>query len=221
MNACNRFFATALLATGLLLPDLGIAADSDSPFMSGMRQMMNLFGQMYRNSDSASALSSNPMSPRTMSPWSLNTTPYGMGQPYSWNQYAPWGQSMPWGQPMPWGQQSPHGPTSPWTQSHPNGPWPPGFAGGDREDRALEGTWLGSNGAVLAVKNGLARLYVSEYEYEDFFVQTTAREVRLRSARDDQLSTYEYAVQGDRLALRNAQGVALAFRRFTASPDRW
>lgn len=207
LSARIRAVAMAFLTINLTGPIRVLATGLDSPFMTAMKQMMTLYGLMNSLSDNSSGLAPSLTSPGQMAP-------YGMNQPFSWAQSAPWSQSMPWGQQMPWGQ------TSPWQQGFSNPSWPSASPDPTSGSRSLEGRWFGSNGALLAVRSGLARLYLSESEHQDFFVQVTARELLLRSAQNYQISTYEYAVRSNLLLLKNPQGVTLQFRRIAEPASR-
>ena len=191
----------------LIVPNQAVATGTDTPFLTAMKQMMTLYGLMNSLTDSSAGWSSRLGSP---GPMAL----YGMSQPFSWTQAAPWSQSLPWGPQMPWEQ------IAPWQHGLSNPTWPLASSAQTSRGHVLEGRWVGSNGALLAIKKGLARLYLSESEYQDFFVQVTARELLLRSAQTDHISTYEYAVRHDLLQLRNSQGVALQFRRIAKLDGR-
>lgn len=201
------------LASSLAMSGQAIASDSNRTFVTMMQQMMTFFELLRRLSNNTAGLPSDRTTADLVNPWSIGTQPYDLNQPFSWAgptsrpQIAPWQRSMPWDEPTLW----PRGLAMP-----PRSPLP------DWRNNALVGNWLGSNGALFAVKNGLARLFYSEFEYQDFFVQTSASELALRSAKDNHISVYKYALQRDKLILKNQLGITLRFRRIARAgrPDR-
>lgn len=110
----------------------------------------------------------------------------------------------------------------------PQGPYPgtgyDGWSGAPQPAPAgqaspLEGVWQGNNGGVLVVQQGQARLYAAREQYQDFQLRLQDQLLLLREPHSGQVRSYEFALQGDRLALRDRAGNLVLFRR-AALPQR-
>ena len=183
-----------LLAITLILPTTAPVAASESPFVSAMRQMMLFFTLMNGLSGSQEGLSN----------------PYGMGMPpYSMHQWPqqgyganPWSQAPIWQAQPFWGSAPPTEVPTPATQHL----------------KKLQGRWFSGNGAMLAIREGLARLYFSTSEYQDYYVRANDTLITLRSSRDGSIGTYEYVLDELGLQLTNDTGGVITFRRMQRAP---
>lgn len=105
-----------------------------------------------------------------------------------------------------------------WPGTMPGGNWRgwlPQAPADATHDSPLEGAWQAENGAVLVVRQGLARLYVSRDRYQDFYVKLQGKLLLLREAKGGRVQHYDYAMQGGRLVLLDRDGNLILFRRLT------
>jgi hypothetical protein len=129
----------------------------------------------------------------------------------------PSGWASPWPNPAqdwsafgsPWSQQN-----APWQAW---GQWPPGAGYGYSQAAEIEGTWMANSGAVMVIRQGLVRLYLSEDLSQDFEYRLSGQDFMLRDARTGAISTYGYAQLGDHMMLRDPGGNVLLLQRVPSS----
>ncbi len=110
-------------------------------------------------------------------------------RPYGYRQHLP---SRP---PVP-------GPASPFDQE---------------QENDLEGAWASRNHILLAIKQNYARMYWSQEQYRDFYLEILPEHIRFRDASTGQVQEFEYRMQDEQLALRDNQGRVIQFFRLNTT----
>lgn len=131
------------------------------------------------------------------------------------------GQSFGWGggsfPGSPWGDF-----TSPWSQQGTPwqnwGQWAPGPGYGQGQEAALEGTWVAQTGAVMVIRQGLVRLYLSEDLSQDYELRVSGQQFMLRDVNTGQVGTYTYARLDDHMMLRDGGGNVMLLQRVQETP---
>jgi PAS domain-containing protein len=87
----------------------------------------------------------------------------------------------------------------------------------------LDGIWQGRQGDILMIRDGNARLFgYNRAVHESAEISLTANRLELKSLSSGLARTYDYAYRDDRLALRDAAGNILLYRRQNRfSWNRW
>jgi hypothetical protein len=135
--------------------------------------------------------------------------------PLDWSQYNPswaWPGSMGSGFPSPWGggqlpgqqqmQQMMPGLGS--TQGQP-------FSGS-----SLNGVWRGRSGDVLVIQGNRFRIYADKTRFTEGELRIQGNQLWLHNPKANHTQRYEYAEHEGRLALRDARGQLLLYRRADA-----
>jgi hypothetical protein len=77
----------------------------------------------------------------------------------------------------------------------------------------LEGVWEAAGGGLLIVQGGNYRLYAPNWAYVEGTIATNGNRVQMASRRAGFDLSFEYALDQGRLALRDAGGQVLLYRR--------
>lgn len=94
--------------------------------------------------------------------------------------------------------------------------YPPGSSHSSsdiRRENLLDGAWASQNRILLAIKQQHARMYWSQEQYKDFYVEVLPQHLRFTDGDTGQVQEFEYRMQGDQLALRSTQGKVVQFFR--------
>jgi hypothetical protein len=83
---------------------------------------------------------------------------------------------------------------------------------GGRTD-LLDGAWEGSGGELLLIRKGMFRVYASSDSYRDGHLSIERGQLVLRDEESGQTHRYDMQFRADQLALRDADGQVLEFRR--------
>ena len=186
------------------------AADLFADSMVKMMDRMGLLDRFQWNNTPSPPLGAGGMG-SAMNPLNSMNPMNPMGAVNPMNPMSGWGGGSPWSR-LPSGTGA-----NPWAM--PGQAWQYGRDAlqprrPTRNDPAqLPGTWVSNEGAVLLVRDGLARLYLSKELHQDYYLKIQGDQLLLRDASSGAISRYEFAVQGDRLALRDKHGETLLFRR--------
>ena len=84
---------------------------------------------------------------------------------------------------------------------------------------ALDGVWEGRGGGLLIVRNYRFRLYQPNAGYIDGLIQARGQRIALYNPATKSARPYEFALQGGRLALRDAEGRLILYRRLWLEKD--
>lgn len=79
---------------------------------------------------------------------------------------------------------------------------------------SLNGAWVSNAQQLLIVKDGLARIYWSRDDYQDYYLKSAPGMLLLKEADSGIVREFEMAGQQDQLALRNRQGQVTLFRKY-------
>jgi hypothetical protein len=137
-----------------------------------------------------------------------NAMPGGsMMNPSGW--YSPWSDpTQGWsGSGSPWNPQN-----TPW-QWQQWGQWAPDTGFGYTQPPQLDGTWVANSGAVMVIRQGFVRLYLSEDLSQDYELKLSGQDFLLRDTRTGNISSYTYARLEDHMMLRDATGNVLLLQR--------
>lgn len=181
---------------------------SPMPGMPSMPGMSTMPGMPSMPGTSSFGGVPNPMG----SPWSsMPSWPGASTNPWQAMGSAPWG-SMPWPgaggmpkSPADWGAMG-------WPMPSKSGPGEPRDRAGGRTD-FLDGTWEGSGGELLMIRNGMFRVYESPDSYRDGYLSMDRGQLLLRDEDSGQTHRYEMRFRADQLALRDSDGQVLEFKR--------
>ena len=111
------------------------------------------------------------------------------------------------GLPQRYGKQAPYHLPAP---SNPVPGHPPA-------DTHLDGAWASQNRILLAIKQQYARMYWSRDQYRDFYIEIFPEHLRLKDAATGQSQDFEYRLQDNQLALRDAKGRVIQFLRIDST----
>ncbi|HDK37537.1 MAG TPA: hypothetical protein ENG92_00770 [Thiolapillus brandeum] len=100
-------------------------------------------------------------------------------------------------------------------------PYPPAPPGGNpfkpQQQNILEGAWASQSRILLAIKQNYARMYWSQDQYKDFYLEILPERLRFTDAETGQTQEFEYRTQGNQLALRDDQGRMVQFFRLNSA----
>ena len=77
----------------------------------------------------------------------------------------------------------------------------------------LNGIWQGRSGEILMIRDGHFRIYVSRDRYRQGKLRIRGKTLYMRDPRTNTTNEYEFAIQKGRMALRDAEGRLLLYRR--------
>lgn len=175
------------------------------------------------------SMSSNPWSSMGSNPWSMGSSPWSSmaanpwsmgGSPWSSMAGSPWSSmaGSPWSS-MPGSPWSMGG--NPWSQLNnmpgypafgPNAQVPYGQPSG--WTGALDGSWQGQSGEILAVQSGRFRIYLDRDRYQEGRIELLGKDLlSMQGQNSGTARRYEYAVHEGRLVLRDEAGNLLLYRR--------
>ena len=190
--ARRRFFVPVVLSLLAFCPSLP-AAESDG----GRDAMASAMGEaMLRMMETMGFLRSAASAPPGIANWSETFAPGALGQVMP----GALGQAMPpaLGQALPPALEQAL----------------PGAAGGSSwSGQPLEGIWEGGDATLLIVQAGHYRLYAGIGDYLDGEVRIEGDRLVMTNRRESFSQTFEFARDGDRVALRDANGQVYLYRR--------
>ncbi|WP_456405713.1 hypothetical protein [Thiolapillus sp.] len=82
-----------------------------------------------------------------------------------------------------------------------------------RQEALLEGAWASQNRILLAIKEQYARMYWSQEQYQDYYLEILPEHLRFTDAKTGQVQEFEYRIKDDQLALRDTRGRVVQFFR--------
>lgn len=78
----------------------------------------------------------------------------------------------------------------------------------------LDGIWTGRRGAILMIRDGLARIFAYSYaHFEDAEIYLNPPLLQIRNLNSGMMREFNYAYRGGKLALRGESGNILLYRR--------
>lgn len=77
----------------------------------------------------------------------------------------------------------------------------------------LDGVWETESGAILMVRDGRARVYLSRDRFQDFELRLEGRILALRDRDFGAIRRYLYTADGDRMLMLDPEGSLLLLRR--------
>ncbi len=89
--------------------------------------------------------------------------------------------------------------------------------GNNSTNNNLEGAWASKNHILLAIKQNYARMYWAKEQYQDFYMEVVANNIRFTSADSGQVHEFEYLTRDNQLALRDHQGRVIQFFRINTN----
>jgi hypothetical protein len=93
-------------------------------------------------------------------------------------------------------------------------PMPRGYPNTPSSTAILDGKWQSNSGEVMVIDNGQFRIYRSRSEYRDGRLRLHGRSLlSLQDLNSGNSMEFEYALQNDRLALRDQRGNLLLYKR--------
>jgi hypothetical protein len=146
-------------------------------------------------------------------------------------------QSGAWGNPpLDWSQYNPSGAWSGLGGSSYLSPWSTGQLPGQQQMQqmmqgmgapqglpftgsSLDGMWQGRSGEILVIWGNRFRIYADTTRFTEGELRVQGNQLWLRNATSDTTQRYEYAAHEGRLALRDARGQLLLYRRTNTGPS--
>jgi len=214
MNKRTQSYPVLLLGLILSANAFPDQAGRYRPMAESMFDMMDAFSSTFqkrtkeRNNDWTGRQT-------TQSPWSGNTPSWGSGSlPLNMSGMPMSPMMSPWNPGGMGGMPNPQN-LSPQSFS-PYYNWRPGWPGAGSNPGPLDGDWEDPAGHILSIGNDRFRISQSPDRYsEGYLLLEKGKIVSLQTRDSNQKRYYQYAVQDDRLVLRDTAGNLLLFRRIS------
>ena len=211
-------FNSVVLLTSMLSCMFAQAADLAYPNRYGkmaasMVDMMDAFSRAYQSRGGEKGSGGASSLPQAGANWGMTNNPWSSMATNPWSMGSPWSSMAP----NPWSMGG-----NPWSSMHNMpGSFPPNpntdmFRGQlpASPSAGLDGNWQGRSGELLAVSNGRFRIYQDRDHYQEGRIEVQGSGLLTMSNHDGNVTrSYEYAVHEGKLALRDADGNLLLYRR--------